>query len=74
LGLAAHQMAGFNADRASEVLNIPADFTCMSMIAIGYQASPDIFEDGNKDRDLAARVRKPLEDICFKGQWGTTLS
>jgi len=73
MGLVAHQMGGFDANKAHEMLGIPADFTCMSMIAIGYQASPDVLEGEYKDRELAARERKSLEALFFGGEWGVTL-
>lgn len=70
-GLIVHQMGGFDPHQAHEVLGIPPDFTCMAMIAIGYQASPDILEGEYKERELAERQRKPLEELFFEGEWGT---
>jgi nitroreductase len=69
MGLIAHQMGGFDANKAYEVLGIAEqDFTCMSMIAVGYQASPEVLEGDYKEHELAARKRKPLEEIFFEGK------
>jgi len=71
LGLAAHQMAGYDEDKARELFNIPEDFTPMAMIAVGYPFRGDlesIPEDAQK-RELAERTRKPLPEIAFDGTW-----
>ena len=41
LGLATHQMAGFNVEKAREVFAIPEGYEPLTMIAAGYQADPD---------------------------------
>lgn len=71
LGLVVHQMGGFDPHKTHEVLGIPMDFTCMSFLAIGYQAEPEILEGEYKERELADRQRKPLEELFFEAQWGT---
>jgi nitroreductase len=70
LGLAAHQMGGFDADKLREKFAIPAGYTPMAMIAVGYQADADILEKEIKERELAPRARKPLEEKFFEGTWG----
>ena len=73
LGLAAHQMGGFNADAAREKLNIPAQFTPMSMIAIGYEGNANDLPDDLKARELAERKRKPLGELFFNGGWNAPI-
>ena len=73
LGLMAHQMGGFDADAARKQFNIPAAYTCMSMIAVGYRGTPDILNDELKALELAARQRQPLSDRFFEGAWGTPI-
>ncbi len=70
MGLAAHQMGGFNADTAREVFAIPAQFTPMAMISVGYEGDANDLPDELKTRELAARKRKPLGEIFFAGAWG----
>lgn len=68
-GLAAHQMGGFNADKLRAAFAIPADYTPMAMIAIGYQGPAAILEGDLQARELAPRARKPLEQKFFEGGW-----
>ncbi|MEQ1600004.1 MAG: nitroreductase family protein, partial [Methylotenera sp.] len=69
LGLMAHQMGGFNADKAHEKFNIPAQFTPMAMISVGYQGDANDLPDDLKARELAERKRKPLGALFFDGVW-----
>jgi nitroreductase len=71
LGLIVHQMGGFDADKARIAFGIPAEYTPMAMIAVGYQAEPDTIEFADiKDKELAPRTRKPLPQRFFEGGWG----
>lgn len=70
LGLAAHQMAGYNVDKARAAFSIPADLTPMSMIAVGYQAEPDVLDEVTKKKELTVRARKPLGERFFEGGLG----
>jgi len=73
LGFAAHFMAGFDADRARELFEIPEGFTPMAMIAIGYTAQPDTLPPKLRAREHAPRRRKPIDEIAFNGRWGERL-
>jgi nitroreductase len=74
MGLAAHQMGGFDAGRAREAFHIPAEYTPMAMMAIGYQASPDVLDEDTRQKELRPRSRKPLAAQFFEGAWGTGIS
>ena len=69
LGLSTHQMAGFEADRAREVLGLPDGFEPVSMIALGHRAEPDSLPEALREREIAPRVRKELEDVVFDATW-----
>jgi nitroreductase len=62
LDLQIHQMGGFDARSASELLAIPAGYEPVAVLALGYQAE---LPEGR-----AARTRKPLADFVFSGSWG----
>jgi nitroreductase len=70
LGLAVHQMAGVDLDKARRVYQIPDTHQPLTGIALGHAATP---QPGDSDplahRDLAPRTRKPLSEIVFAGQW-----
>jgi nitroreductase len=70
LGLAAHQMGGFDAEKARAAFGIPAEYTPMAMIAVGYQAAPDVLDEETKKKELTPRSRKPLAERFFEGGWG----
>ncbi len=70
LGLAAHQMGGFDPEQAKAAFNIPADHTCMAMIAVGYPGAADTLSEALQAREQAPRQRKPLAQIAFTGVWG----
>jgi nitroreductase len=69
LGLAVHQMGGFNGDKARTVLNIPKDFEPVAVIALGYQDTTDSLPEYLLERELAPRVRKDLSELVFDGAW-----
>jgi nitroreductase len=69
MGLAAHQMGGFNADLAREKLMIPTQYTLMAMLAVGYEGDANDLPDDLKARELAERKRKPIGEVFFDGTW-----
>lgn len=70
LGLHVHMMAGFNADKAREVFHIPDDYEATTAAAIGYLGDPNALPENLKERELAPRKRKPIEEIAFTSDWG----
>jgi nitroreductase len=70
LGLIVHQMGGFDSDKARAAFSIPAEYTPMAMIAVGYQADPSVLPDDIKAKELAPRTRKPIAECFFAGGWG----
>jgi nitroreductase len=69
LGLGAHQMAGFDADRARAEFAIPEGFTPMAMIALGHPGAIDDLPEPLRQRERARRERRPLAEIAFAGAW-----
>lgn len=70
LGLFAHQMGGFDAERAHKILKVPADITPMAMIAIGYQGDIDELHEDFVEGENAERVRNDITETFFSGEWG----
>jgi nitroreductase len=71
LGLAAHPMAGYDADRARREFGIPEGFTPIAMIAIGYpyRGKLEDLDEKHRARELGARERKSIGEIAFAGMW-----
>jgi nitroreductase len=68
LGLAAHQMGGFDRDAARREFEIPEDYALGSVIALGYQGEPAaLTNDVLISREMAPRERKPLSEVVFSG-------
>jgi len=70
LGLVAHQMGGFDSEKVRAAFAIPDGYTPMAMIAVGYQAEPEVLPDDVKAKELTPRKRKPLGECFFSGEWG----
>ncbi|MCQ8119771.1 nitroreductase family protein [Methylomonas rosea] len=70
LGLVTHQMGGFDADKARQVLNLPDDCTPMAMLALGYQAEANTLAEDFQAGEQAERSRAALEQRFYLGQWG----
>jgi nitroreductase len=69
LGLMAHQMGGFDADKARQTFKVPERYQILAMVTVGYQAAPETFSDEVKERELAERKRQPLGELFFDGVW-----
>ena len=55
-----HQMAGFDAGSARELLQIPDGYEPIAMIALGYL----------DDEQKTEKPRLELSEITFRGKWG----
>jgi nitroreductase len=69
-GLAVHQMAGFDPEKARQAFAIPAGWDAIATLAIGYPGDPNSLPPKLKDRELAPRTRKPISEFVMTGQWG----
>jgi nitroreductase len=69
-----HQMAGFEVEKARDLLNLPAGHEPAAMIALGYLGDPNTLPEKLRLRELAPRTRKPLTEFVHAGRWGQPLS
>ena len=70
LGLATHQMAGYDRDAARAAFGIPEEYTLGAVIALGYQGEPETLGmEKMREQEVAPRTRKPLEDFVYAA-WG----
>lgn len=73
MGLMIHQMGGFDSDQAVKEFSIPARFTPMSIMAVGYQLPLENIEGELRERETTDRNRHPLGNNFFDGVWGKPL-
>ena len=73
LGLAAHPMAGYDADRARSEFGIPEGFTPIAMIAIGYpyRGKLEDLDEKLRAKELGSRERKSIGETAFAGVWNS---
>ncbi len=73
MGLMAHQMGGFDSDKAREAFAIPEQYIPMAMLCVGYAADINTVTGDALDRETAARARRPLSELFFDGSWGNPI-
>lgn len=69
LGLAAHQMAGFDWVKARESFAIPETYAMGSVMALGYQGELADLPERFQAQEQSPRSRKPLSEIVLS-DWG----
>jgi nitroreductase len=69
LGLATHQMGGFDRDAFREKFSIPADIDIIAMMAIGHHGDASQLDETLREREAAPRARRPLGETVFEGAW-----
>ena len=69
-GLVVHQMGGFDKDKARELLGIPDGYSPVAACAIGHLAPAETLPEDLRDKETAARERKPMGEIAFEGRFG----
>ena len=66
-GLSVHAMAGFDADAAREVLDLPERLRPLVVVAVGRHDPDAPLDDGLRERETAPRRRVPLGDLLLAG-------
>jgi nitroreductase len=70
LGLAVHQMGGFDSDKVRQLLSIPEGFEPVVIVAVGYPGQAVDLPEDLRERELATRSRKQLQTFVYTGEWG----
>ena len=72
LGLVAHPIAGYDEDKAKQILGVPAEMTLITLIIVGKlseKPNPDLSE-AQKKSETKRPPRLPLDEIVFIDRYG----
>ena len=69
IGLAAHQMGGFDQEKIRNLSNIPSEFDILACMVVGKHLDESKLSQVQKEKETQVRSRKPLKDIYFINQW-----
>jgi nitroreductase len=73
LGLAVHQMGGFDANAARLSLGIPEGYEPIAAAALGYPGDAAQLTPELRARETAPRTRRPSAEWTYGGRWGQPL-
>lgn len=73
MGLSAHQMGGFDVDKARALAGVPEQYGLMAMLSVGHPAEFETLSEELKERETAPRKRRDLHELFFAGSWGKRL-
>jgi nitroreductase len=69
-GLAVHQIAGFDVEKARREFSIPQKYEPVAAAAIGYPGNTADLSEKLRKKDASPRKRKPLTNFVFESGWG----
>ncbi|MGF6799788.1 nitroreductase [Paraburkholderia youngii] len=69
LGLAAHQMSGFDVNAFRTTFELPQDVEPIAMISLGHYGDVDKLDPVLREREKAPRQRAALAEIAYGGGW-----
>ena len=69
LGLAAHQMSGFDVNAFRKAFSLPNDVEVIAMISIAHYGEVDKLDPVLREREKAARARLAVGEIAYAGAW-----
>lgn len=72
-GLVAHQMGGFDADKASIAFAIPDHVRPYSVIAVGYLTEASTLPEHLRQRETGRRERRRVREFAFSKRYGEAL-
>jgi nitroreductase len=72
-GLVAHQLGGFDADKASVAFSIPDHVRPYVVVAVGYLAEARTLPEHLRPAERARRERRRVREIAFSTRYGQSL-
>ena len=68
-----HQMAGFDAEQAAQILGVPPDVEVVTVAAVGYLGDAGRLPEGMDEKDPDTRERKSMASFVFDESWSNSL-
>lgn len=65
LDLYVHSMGGFSVEKARQLFDLPSEVDPVTVIAVGYLGPPDQLPADLKEREMAERKRKALDELIL---------
>lgn len=72
MDLVVHQMAGIHPEIIRTSYVVPEGYNPVTGLAIGYSGDPSSLPEEIRERELAPRSRKTLQEFVFSKTWGET--
>ena len=69
MNLSAHQMGGFDSEKARDIAAIPSNVDILSFIAVGKMLEEKKISALQMEREITPRKRKPLEEVYNINTW-----
>ncbi|MEM7502117.1 MAG: nitroreductase family protein [Pseudomonadota bacterium] len=73
MGLAAHQMGGFDPQAVIDTFHLPEHCTPVAMIAVGYPGDPAVLAESGRAAETKERERRSVNEFAFLGDWNKPL-
>lgn len=70
LGLAAHPMAGYDADALRAAAAAPERFESFAVVAVAHPGDPELLAERHRAKESGPRERRALDQSAFEGGWG----
>ena len=69
MDLVAHPIAGYNPMKVKEILEIPKDYTLITLVIVGHPGDVSQLSDQHREIELGPRDRKPLSEVATKNRF-----
>ena len=60
-----HQMGGFSVEAARDAFGLNQNQKPYSVIAVGYLGDPGTLTDTQREKEIGARLRRPLDEMLL---------
>ena len=73
LELVAHQMGGFDQEKARSTFEIPDDHDPVAVVALGYPGDSEKLSPALHQKEYAPRQRKDFSEFVWSGKFGNAM-